>query len=98
MPGSACPPVKSRNTTCGSMSARRRASCSGSGSSCISRPRSPMAWPSCCATSLSPEQKRKQVLLSRAAHSRACVFMFVTVKSPASAGRSSDPAGNSPRR
>ena len=42
--------------------------------------------------------KQEAVPALQAHHSLACVFMSLTVKNPASAARSSDPSGNSPRR
>ncbi|KAG1529780.1 hypothetical protein G6F50_017766 [Rhizopus delemar] len=97
-PGSSSLSVKSRTTTWGEISARRRANSSVPGDSWVSIPMSPSTCPNCTATSAPLEQNRNRLLFCRPTHSLACVFILVTAKNPAFVGRPWDPSGSSPRR
>lgn len=98
LPGSSSLKVKSRNTTCGSISARRLPSSSTPGTSWVSRPMSPSACPSCAATPSPLEQNRNRLPFCKPTHSLACVFISLTVRNPAFAARRQGPSGNSPKR
>ncbi len=96
-PGSSSLSVKSRKITCGPISVKRRANSSMLRDSWVNMPMSPKACPSCAATPSPFEQNRNRLPFCRPTHSLACVFILLTVKSPAFAARPPGPSGNSPR-